>query len=92
MYYVFKDFPDLSDRRMVGGWSEFPLFVGTTLFALEAVGVVYLNTINIFNTTNVGRKCRFYPLNKIWQLRRVLVAILAFSTYQCWWWVFFTPS
>lgn len=82
MYYVFRDFPDTSDRLMVGDFKGFPLFIGTTLFALEAVGVVRLNTIiNIQIPTN---GCRLYPLSKIWPRQKVLVAILAFSTFQCW--------
>ncbi|XP_067003588.2 proton-coupled amino acid transporter-like protein CG1139 isoform X1 [Anabrus simplex] len=40
MYYVFRDIPSPSERDMVGQLRNFPLFVGTTLFALEGVGVI----------------------------------------------------
>lgn len=38
--YVLHDLPALSERREIGDAAEFPLFFGTTLFAIEAVGVV----------------------------------------------------
>lgn len=44
-YYVFQDLPDITERPAVGTLYAFPLFFGTTLFALEAVGVV---SIHIF--------------------------------------------
>lgn len=40
MVYVFQDIKSISDLDMVGYLRNFPLFFGTTLFALEAVGVV----------------------------------------------------
>lgn len=40
LYYVLDDLPSLSEREMVTDIGRFPLFFGTTLFALEAVGVV----------------------------------------------------
>ena len=40
MYYVFDDIPSPTERNLVGNIFDFPLFIGTTLFALEAVGVV----------------------------------------------------
>lgn len=40
MYYVFDDLPPMSTRDYVGEARNYVLFVGTTLFALEAVGVV----------------------------------------------------
>lgn len=39
-YYVFQDIPSISERDMVAPLSRYPLYFGTTLFALEAVGVV----------------------------------------------------
>lgn len=38
--YVFQALPPLSELQTFGDISEFPLFFGTTLFAIEAVGVV----------------------------------------------------
>ncbi|KAK4872813.1 hypothetical protein RN001_014842 [Aquatica leii] len=40
LYYVFSELPLIENRRLVGTLHEFPLFFGTTLFALEGVGVV----------------------------------------------------
>jgi amino acid permease len=47
LYYVFDGMPSPSERRMTGHIVDFPLFIGTTLFALEAVGVV-----SRYNTTS----------------------------------------
>ena len=38
--YVFDDLPSISEREMFGSVRNFSLYFGTTLFALEAVGVV----------------------------------------------------
>lgn len=43
LYYVFRDLPSIDTVDYVGTLRGFPLFVGTTLFALEAVGVVSKN-------------------------------------------------
>lgn len=43
--YVFEDLPSLSEREMFGSVKGFSLYFGTTLFALEAVGVVSKLTI-----------------------------------------------
>ncbi|XP_017767789.1 PREDICTED: proton-coupled amino acid transporter-like protein CG1139 [Nicrophorus vespilloides] len=40
LYYIFQDLPDIKERPNFGTLYTFPLFFGTTLFALEAVGVV----------------------------------------------------
>ncbi|KAJ8865747.1 hypothetical protein PR048_033268 [Dryococelus australis] len=40
LYYLVDDVPSPAERRMLGEPMEFPLFVGTTLFSLEAVGVI----------------------------------------------------
>jgi proton-coupled amino acid transporter len=47
LYYVFDGMPPPSERRMAGHIVDLPLFIGTTLFALEAVGVV-----SRYNTTS----------------------------------------
>lgn len=39
-YYIFQDMPSISEVPMFGRLYTYPLFFGTTLFALEAVGVV----------------------------------------------------
>lgn len=43
--YMFQDLPPISDREMFGELRNFSLYFGTTLFALEAVGVVSLEKI-----------------------------------------------
>ncbi|KAG8232776.1 hypothetical protein J437_LFUL013256 [Ladona fulva] len=41
LYYLFgTGVPHIGERNVIGELSHFPLFIGTTLFALEAVGVV----------------------------------------------------
>lgn len=40
MIYIFDDLPSVSARPTFGELQNYPLFFGTTLFALEAVGVV----------------------------------------------------
>lgn len=40
LWYIFTDLPPVSSRPLVGEPRKYTLFVGTTLFALEAVGVV----------------------------------------------------
>ncbi|KAK4872814.1 hypothetical protein RN001_014843 [Aquatica leii] len=40
LYYIFSELPSIKNRQLVGTLYELPLFFGTTLFALEAVGVV----------------------------------------------------
>ncbi|CAB0016874.1 unnamed protein product [Nesidiocoris tenuis] len=39
-YYMFDGLPPLTDRASVGSAKGFPLFFGTVLFAMEAIGVV----------------------------------------------------
>ncbi|XP_012236041.1 proton-coupled amino acid transporter-like protein CG1139 [Linepithema humile] len=38
--YMFDDVPSISEREMFGTFRNFALYFGTTLFALEAVGVI----------------------------------------------------
>nr|CAD7204092.1 unnamed protein product [Timema douglasi] len=40
MYYLFDGIPSPMERQLVGDVKDYPLFIGTTLFALEAVGVI----------------------------------------------------
>ncbi|PSN54890.1 Proton-coupled amino acid transporter-like protein [Blattella germanica] len=40
LYYIFTDIPSINEREMVGNIKEIPLFFGTVLFALEAIGVI----------------------------------------------------
>lgn len=42
LVYMFDELPPISEREMFGTLRNFSLYFGTTLFALEAVGVVSL--------------------------------------------------
>ncbi|CAH0390786.1 unnamed protein product [Bemisia tabaci] len=39
-YYIFSDIPHISQRQAVGKVENMPLFFGTVLFAMEAIGVI----------------------------------------------------
>lgn len=39
-FYVFSDIPPMSERAAVAPFRGMPLFFGTVLFAMEAIGVV----------------------------------------------------
>ncbi|XP_015588620.1 proton-coupled amino acid transporter-like protein CG1139 [Cephus cinctus] len=55
--YVFDDLPPLSDRQMFGSLRNFSLYFGTTLFALEAVGVIIALENNMKTPQNFGGYC-----------------------------------
>lgn len=40
LYYIFREAPTLEGKSPVGHYADFPLFFGTVLFALEAIGVI----------------------------------------------------
>ncbi|XKL65978.1 hypothetical protein PGB90_009398 [Kerria lacca] len=40
LYYIFQEFPSIGSVNFVGSPIRYTFFIGTTLFALEAVGVV----------------------------------------------------
>lgn len=40
LYFIFRKVPTIADKAPVGELANFPLFFGTVLFALEAIGVV----------------------------------------------------
>lgn len=48
LVYMFKDLPSPKEREMFGTLRNFSLYFGTTLFALEAVGVVSLISFLLF--------------------------------------------
>ncbi|KAJ9585747.1 hypothetical protein L9F63_002442, partial [Diploptera punctata] len=54
MYYVFDGIPSPAERKLAGNIFEFPLFIGTTLFALEAVGVIIALEYNMKNPSDFG--------------------------------------
>lgn len=43
LYYIFREMPTLEGKAPVGKLGNFPLFFGTVLFALEAIGVVSIS-------------------------------------------------
>lgn len=47
LYYIIIDGPTFEDREPVGEVRYWPLFFGTVLFALEAIGVVSLSCITL---------------------------------------------
>lgn len=57
MYYVFLDLPSPATRDYVGRPRDFALFFGTTLFALEAVGVIIALENNMLTPKNFGGSC-----------------------------------
>ncbi|KAG7313227.1 hypothetical protein JYU34_000326 [Plutella xylostella] len=40
LYYIFREMPTVEGKVPAGKITEFPLFFGTVLFALEAIGVI----------------------------------------------------
>lgn len=40
LWYIFNNLPPISSRPLIGDPRKYTLFVGTTLFAVEAFGVV----------------------------------------------------
>lgn len=54
--YVLVGLPSLSERKLFGPITEFPLFFGTTLFAIEAVGVVIALEGNMKTPKSFGSK------------------------------------
>ncbi|XP_018325395.1 proton-coupled amino acid transporter-like protein CG1139 [Agrilus planipennis] len=57
LYYIFQDLPSISDRPAFGTLYTFPLYFGTTLFALEAVGVVIAVENNMKTPKSFGGYC-----------------------------------
>ncbi|XP_059490178.1 proton-coupled amino acid transporter-like protein CG1139 [Neocloeon triangulifer] len=55
LYFVFAEgLPGLEDRKLVGSIQGIPLFIGTTLFALEAVGVILALENNMKKPASFG--------------------------------------
>lgn len=79
MTYVFHDLPSISEREPLGHISEFPLFFGTTLFAIEAVGVVVALENNMKTPKSFG--ARFGVLNIGMTVITLLYAFFGFFGY-----------
>lgn len=57
LVYMFKDLPSLKEREMFGTLRNFSLYFGTTLFALEAVGVIIALENNMKTPQYFGGYC-----------------------------------
>lgn len=70
LVYMFKDLPSLKEREMFGTLRNFSLYFGTTLFALEAVGVVSLMFLLLISLLCFYRlsynKLLFYLKRQLW--------------------------
>lgn len=78
--YVFVDLPPLSEREPIGPISEFPLFFGTTLFAIEAVGVVISLESNMKTPKSFGK-----PLGVLNVGMLVITLLYAFFGFIGYW-------
>lgn len=54
LIYVFQDLPSVSDRPAFAPIEGYPLYFGTVLFALEAVGVFIALEANMEKPKNFG--------------------------------------
>lgn len=54
LFYVFQDLPSISERPAFAPIERFPLYFGTVLFALEAVGVVIALENNMATPKSFG--------------------------------------
>lgn len=95
LVYMFDDLPSPSEREMFGTLRNFSLYFGTTLFALEAVGVVsvYFPRIifaylyfpfsflwrAVFSTSYRVRRKFCLDRNRTWFLVKKYVEIVGYS-------------
>lgn len=77
--YVLDGLPPLSERELFGDINQFPLFFGTTLFAIEAVGVVIALEGNMKTPKSFGSP--FGVLNVGMLFITVLYAAFGFLGY-----------
>lgn len=77
--YVLQGLPKLSEREPFGKIEEFPLFFGTTLFAIEAVGVVVALENNMKTPKSFGSS--FGVLNVGMVVITLLYAVFGFLGY-----------
>lgn len=79
LYYVFDGIAAPAERDAFGSARNFPLFFGTTLFALEAVGVVIAVENNMKEPKSFGGT--FGVLNKSMFVITLLYAAIGFLGY-----------
>uniref|UniRef100_A0A8D8WBX1 Proton-coupled amino acid transporter 4 n=1 Tax=Cacopsylla melanoneura TaxID=428564 RepID=A0A8D8WBX1_9HEMI len=79
MYYICQNLPPVSSRPMFGEPRSWNLFVGTTLFALEAVGVVIALENNMKTPADFGGY--YGVLNKGMVVIVIMYVIMGFLGY-----------
>ncbi|KAG5677734.1 hypothetical protein PVAND_007465 [Polypedilum vanderplanki] len=79
LYYVFDDLPSLSERPAFGPIESYPLYFGTVLFALEAVGVFIALEANMEKPKNFVSK--FGVLNSGMTIVTILYGFVGFFGY-----------
>jgi proton-coupled amino acid transporter len=79
LYYVFQDLPSLDTIPAFGPIERFPLYFGTVLFALEAVGVVIALENNMGTPKDFGKK--FGVLNVGMSIVTLMYAFVGFFGY-----------
>ncbi|XP_073974096.1 proton-coupled amino acid transporter-like protein acs isoform X2 [Rhodnius prolixus] len=79
MYYVFDQMPSPNSRELAGALRNFSLFFGTTLFALEAVGVIIALENNMLTPRSFGGYCGV--LNKGMTVIVILYVFVGFFGY-----------
>ncbi|CAG9816184.1 unnamed protein product [Phaedon cochleariae] len=78
-YYVFQDLPSFGNRPAFGNWADFPLYFGTSLFAIQSVPVVVSVENNMATPANFLE--RFGSLNIGFGIVTVLYTIVAMMGY-----------
>lgn len=68
LYYIFREPLSFENRDVIGNVENFPLYFGTVLFALEAIGVV---SIRLFIFNEILKFC-FYNLKTTYKFQPIL--------------------
>ncbi|KAL0279968.1 UNVERIFIED_CONTAM: hypothetical protein PYX00_001406 [Menopon gallinae] len=79
LYYIFDDLPPIDTVEYVGTLKGYPLYVGTTLFALEAVGVIIALENNMKTPKSFGGYCGV--LNQGMTVIVILYVLVGFFGY-----------
>ncbi|KAH8398835.1 hypothetical protein KR222_008359, partial [Zaprionus bogoriensis] len=79
MSYMLVELPDLEERDAVLYWTEFPLFFGTIMFAIETLGVIPSLQVNMMTPDHYLGTCGV--LNRAMCIVIVLYAIFGFIGY-----------